>query len=98
MGDDLKDAQLDPSLSSTFTSAAEQSGKLGLGAHLSLDCYYDNYTLVQMNLLPLVVTMIAAPDVNTQLLHACMPEAARLLEPVRISVLQTVLQSTTQES
>jgi hypothetical protein len=98
MGEDLKDAQLDPSLSSSFTAAAEQSSKLGLGSHLSLDCYYDNYTLVQMNLLPLVVTMIAAPDANVQLLHNVMPEVSRLLEPVRISVLQTVLQAATQES
>ena len=98
MGEDLKDAQLDPTLSSSFTTAAEQSGKLGLGYHLTLDCYYDNYTLVQMNLLPLVVTMLAAPDANIQLLHNCMPEISRLLEPVRMSVHQTVQQSATQEA
>ncbi len=98
MGDDLKDAQLDPSLSASFTAAAEQSGKLGLGAHLSLDCYYDNYTLVQLNLLPLVVTMLAAPDANVQLLHNCFPEVSRLLEPVRLSVHHAVLQAATQES
>lgn len=97
MGEDLKDAQLDPTLSSSFTAAAEQSGKLGLGGHLSLDCYYDNYTLVQCNLLPLVVTMLAAPDANIQLLHNCMPEIARLMEPVRMSVHATVMQAATAE-
>jgi hypothetical protein len=66
--------------------------------HLSLDCYFDNYTLVQMNLLPLVVTMLAAPDANVQLLHNCMPEITRLLEPVRISVQHTVMHANTHDA
>jgi len=98
MGGDLRDVELDPSLSSSFSAAAEQSGKLGLGCHLSLDCYFDNYTLVQMNLLPLVVTMLAAPDANVQQLHNCMPEITRLLEPVRISVQHTVMHANTHDA
>jgi hypothetical protein len=97
MSDVLSELQVDPALSSSFTSAAEQSGKLSLGFNLSLTSYFDNYTLVQMNLLPLVVSLLAAPDANVQLIQNCMPEIARVLEPVRQSVQQTVLHSSREE-
>lgn len=97
MGDVISELQVDPSLSSSFTSAAEQSGKLSIGYNLSLTSYFDNYTLVQMNLLPLVVSLLAAPDANVQLINNCMPEIARVLEPVRTSVQQTVTQTSREE-
>jgi hypothetical protein len=97
MGDVISELQVDPSLSSSFTSAAEQSGKLSIGVNLSLTSYFDNYTLVQMNLLPLVVSLLAAPDANVQLITNCMPEIARMLEPVRTSVQQTVMQTSREE-
>lgn len=93
MGENLADLHIDPALSSSFTSAAEQSGKLSIGFNLSLTSYYDNYTLVQMNLLPLVVSLLADTDANVQLIQNVMPEIARVLEPVRQSVQQTVMQS-----
>lgn len=93
----LKDAQIDPALSSSFSAAAEQSSKLNLGVHLSCVCFYDNYTLVQINLLPIVVSIIAQPDVNVQLIRNCMAEIHRVLEPVRLSVQQTVMQTSTHE-
>lgn len=97
MGDVLSDLSVDPLLSSSFTAAAEQSGKLSIGFNLALTSYYDNYTLVQMNLLPLVVSILAAPDANVQLIRNCMPEIARVLEPVRQSVQQSVMQAAREE-
>lgn len=93
----LSELHFDPALSASFTSAAEQSGKLSIGFNLSLTSYFDNYTLVQVNLLPLVLSVLAAPDVNVQLIQNSIPEMARVLEPVRQSVQQTVMQAAREE-
>jgi len=94
----LKDVHVDPGLSSSFTSQSDQSSKLGWGPTLSIVSYYDSYTLLQINLLPLVVTLLASPDANVQQLENLRGEIAHLLEPVRTSVATTVNQQATQES
>lgn len=98
MSDECVSFQFDPLLSSSFPAAAEQSGKLHLGTPLSIVSCYDNYVIVQINLLPLVVTLIAAVDVNVQLLLNIRSEMSRLLEPVRSSVQQTNLQAMAHET
>lgn len=64
----MPEAASRPNLLATFSISCEQAGKLGLGTNNSLVCVYDNYQVVQMNFLPLIVTLLAREDANTGLL------------------------------
>jgi hypothetical protein len=99
MGSSWKDIMLDSGVSSSFASVSEQCSKLALGVNISQTTMFDNYTLVQVNMLPLVVSMLALPECNLQLLTNALPELSRVLEGVRQSVAaqQSALHSTALE-
>jgi hypothetical protein len=90
MSEALSELQLEPHFSSSLATCSDQASKLSLGQNRSLVAYFDNYSLIQMNLSPLIVTLFAPPDCNLQLIYNLMPEINRILEPVRQSVLKTV--------
>jgi len=50
---------------STFGMATDQGSKLGLGKNNRVIVMYNNYQIVQMNKLPLVISFIASHDCNT---------------------------------
>ncbi|GLH04741.1 hypothetical protein R5R35_009126 [Gryllus longicercus] len=75
-----------PSFLSTFAMAADQGGKLGLGKHKTLICMYSTYQVVQVNRLPLVITLIASETANTGLLLALEPLVEPLLSDLRGAV------------
>ncbi|XP_014206941.1 ragulator complex protein LAMTOR3 [Copidosoma floridanum] len=50
---------------STFGMATDQGSKLGLGKNNTVIVMYNNYQVVQMNKLPLVISFIASQDCNT---------------------------------
>ena len=64
----MPEAASRPNFLATFPISSEQASKLGLGTNQNLVCMYDNYQVVQMNYLPLVVTLLAREDANTGLL------------------------------
>ncbi|KAL1518368.1 hypothetical protein ABEB36_002002 [Hypothenemus hampei] len=55
---------LKPSFISTFCIAIDQGSKLGLGKTNNLICTYNQYQVVQMNKLPLIVTFVANQKCN----------------------------------
>lgn len=65
---DIPEAATRPGFLATFSMATEQASKLGLGANKSLVCLYDNFQVVHLNFMPLVVTLLAKVDANTGVL------------------------------
>jgi mitogen-activated protein kinase kinase 1 interacting protein 1 len=56
---------LKPGFLSTFASATEQAGKLGLSQNRSIICMYSGHQLIQFNHHPVVVTLLARESANT---------------------------------
>ena len=77
---------LSSTLPSLYATAAEQAGKLGIGHNQYLITTFPNHTLLQLNLLPVVVTLVASPDVNVGLLVNAIPELRVKLETTRQTV------------
>ena len=59
---------LRPGFLSTFPLASDLAGKLGFGKNDYFVCNYSNHTIVQFNLQPLTISLIAAESTNTGLL------------------------------
>lgn len=77
---------LSSALPSLFATAAEQAGKLGIGRNQYILTTHSNHTLLQVNLLPVVVTLVASPQVNVGLLINAIPELKAKLEGTRQTV------------
>ena len=77
---------LSSALPSLFATAAEQAGKLGIGNNNYIITTHDNHTLLQLNLLPVVVTLVASPAVNIGLLINTIPELRVKLDATRQTV------------
>jgi len=82
----VSDSPLSSTLSALYATAAEQSGKLGIGQNQYVLTTYTNHTLLQLNLLPVVVTLVASADVNVGLLLNAIPELRVKLEATRQTV------------
>jgi len=57
-----------PASLSTISCAAERANKMGLGLTEFITCQYENYTLINFNYDPLVVTLVADSKANIGLL------------------------------
>ncbi|XP_047467943.1 ragulator complex protein LAMTOR3 isoform X1 [Mugil cephalus] len=57
---------LRPGFLSTFALATDQGSKLGLSKNKSIISYYNTYQIVQFNRLPLVISLIASNNANTE--------------------------------
>ncbi|XP_055537563.1 ragulator complex protein LAMTOR3 homolog [Wyeomyia smithii] len=75
-----------PAFLSTFTLAAEQSNKLGLGKNRNIISVYADYQVVQMNKLPLVVTFIGAENCNIGHILAMDQQIDVMLEELKTAV------------
>jgi len=82
----LPESRVESSLSTAFNTASEQAGKLQLGANTYIICEYTDWTLLQLNLSPIIVHLISAPDVNLGLLINAIPELKLQLEGIRAEV------------
>ena len=84
--DTLPASPLATTLPPLFATAAEQAGKLGIGNNQYVLTKYTNHTVLQLNLLPVVVTLVASPDVNVGLLVNAIPELRVKLDATRQTV------------
>ncbi|CAG7716836.1 unnamed protein product [Allacma fusca] len=50
---------------STFANATEQASKLGMGKNNRVISIYQNYQVIQLNKMPIVITLIAKNNANT---------------------------------
>ncbi|CAG7716838.1 unnamed protein product [Allacma fusca] len=50
---------------STFANATEQASKLGMGKNNRIISIYQNYQVIQLNKMPVVITLIARNNANT---------------------------------
>ncbi|XP_053681731.1 ragulator complex protein LAMTOR3 homolog [Sabethes cyaneus] len=75
-----------PAFLSTFTLAAEQSNKLGLGKNRNIISVYADYQVVQMNKLPLVVTFIGAENCNIGHILAMDQQIDAMLDELKTAV------------
>jgi len=82
----LSVSPLSSALPYLYAVAAEQAGKLGIGHNQYILTTYANHTVLQINLLPVVVTIVASPDVNVGLLVNAIPELRVKLEATRQTV------------
>lgn len=82
----LPEIVMKPAFLSTFTLAAEQSNKLGLGRNRNIISVYADYQVVQMNKLPLVVTFIGAENCNIGHILAIDHQIDAMLEELKTAV------------
>jgi len=71
---------------STFTNAMDQAGKLGMGKNNHIITMYQNYQVIQMNKLPVVVTLIAKNSANTGYLLTLEKTFEPLVQALRADV------------
>ncbi|XP_059475832.1 ragulator complex protein LAMTOR3 [Neocloeon triangulifer] len=81
--DDAPDKAMRTNFLSTFGIATDQGGKLGLGKTKSIICMYENFQVIQMNKLPLVVTFVTNSACNTGHVLALEPQLEPLLPVLR---------------
>ncbi|XP_058442824.1 ragulator complex protein LAMTOR3 homolog [Malaya genurostris] len=75
-----------PAFLSTFTLAAEQSNKLGLGKNRTIISVYADYQMVQMNKLPLVLTFIGTENCNIGHILSMDQQIDTMLEELKTAV------------
>ncbi|XP_069699594.1 ragulator complex protein LAMTOR3-A [Periplaneta americana] len=75
-----------PSFLSTFGMATDQGGKLGLGKNKALICMYSTYQVVQINKLPLVISLIGSVSCNTGQMLLLEQHIEPLLSDLRMAV------------
>lgn len=81
---------LRPAFLATFGAGTEQAGKLGLSKNKSIVSIYSTYQVVQINKLPLVLSLIASSQANTGALLGLEDELNDLLEDIKIAVESSV--------
>uniref|UniRef100_A0A1B6KI02 Roadblock/LAMTOR2 domain-containing protein n=1 Tax=Graphocephala atropunctata TaxID=36148 RepID=A0A1B6KI02_9HEMI len=79
---------LRPGFLSTFGMATDQGSKLGLGRNNAVICLYNNYQVVQINDLPLVVSFIASHNCNTGHILSHKQTLQQLLQSLKGSVVE----------
>ena len=80
------DFALMPSFIPTFTTASDQASKFGLGRNKTIISMYSNYQVVQMNKLPLILTLVGAESCNTGHILALEYYIDEHLKDVKIAV------------
>jgi len=84
--DSLSDRSIDYRFSCLFASASDQASKLGLGANSHIIARYTELTVVQVAILPLLVTVVCSDKVNIGLVVNAIPELKAKLEGTRVGV------------
>ncbi|EDS33045.1 mitogen-activated protein kinase kinase 1-interacting protein 1 [Culex quinquefasciatus] len=83
----LSEIVMKPAFLSTFTLAAEQSNKLGLGKNRNIISVYADCIVIQMNKLPFVVTFIGTENcLNIGLILAMDQQIDTMLEELKTAV------------
>ncbi|KAG8331000.1 Ragulator complex protein lamtor3 [Homalodisca vitripennis] len=68
--------------------ATDQGSKLGLGRNNAVICLYNNFQVVQINDLPLIVSFIASHSCNTGHILNHKQTLQQLLQPLKGSVVE----------
>ncbi|XP_046673263.1 ragulator complex protein LAMTOR3-A [Homalodisca vitripennis] len=82
------ESALRPCFLSTFGMATDQGSKLGLGRNNAVICLYNNFQVVQINDLPLIVSFIASHSCNTGHILNHKQTLQQLLQPLKGSVVE----------
>ncbi|KAL9694769.1 hypothetical protein quinque_014054 [Culex quinquefasciatus] len=86
-GKNCRKSSRKPAFLSTFTLAAEQSNKLGLGKNRNIISVYADCIVIQMNKLPFVVTFIGTENcLNIGLILAMDQQIDTMLEELKTAV------------
>merc|ERR1712168_997987 len=80
------DNALKPRFLSTFGIATEQASKLGLQSNKSLVTIYNNFQVIFLNKLPLIVTMISSADSNVGMILALEDELEDILGVIKTAL------------
>lgn len=73
-----------PGFLSTFPLASDLAGKLGFGKNEYFVCGYEKHTIVQFNIQPLTISLIADESTNTGLLLNLGKDLATSLEAEKL--------------
>jgi hypothetical protein len=73
----------DAAFTAAFSVATEQAAKLALGNNQTITGVYSNMTVVHVNHLPIVISLIGSDRVNVGTLLACVPKLKSSLESTR---------------
>lgn len=63
-----------------------QCARLGMGSTNSMTCTFEKYTVVYLNVAPLVVSVVGTAEMNVGLMHGLLPDIKSRLESVRASI------------
>lgn len=67
----------------TYASSCDQAQKSGLGNNEKIVVFYDNVIVIQFNVLPLVITLLADVKANVGLILQLEHDLASAIEPLR---------------
>jgi len=81
--EDVDTAAFEGLFSSVFALASDQAEKLPFGTSKSTVAFFERCVLVQLDVCPLVVSLVAASDANVGALLDLAPQLKTALEPVR---------------
>ncbi|CAH1246684.1 ragulator complex protein LAMTOR3-A-like [Branchiostoma lanceolatum] len=77
---------LRPGFLVTFSMAADQGSKMGLGKNQRIVCMYSAYQVVHFNKAPLMVTLVANSTANTGMILSLEDELTDALQDLRQAV------------
>jgi hypothetical protein len=75
-------------MTATFVAATDQAGKCHIGKNKSITTFYENRIIVQINAMPLVITVAAEPSANVGLVLQTQKDILTAVEPLRQQLLQ----------
>lgn len=76
-------AALESQFAIVFAKASEAADKLHLGKTKTALVCASEFVLVQVSMVPLVLSVVAAPDANVGMILHLLPALQRVLDPVR---------------
>eukprot|EP00455_Lapot_gusevi_P038164 TRINITY_DN4275_c0_g1_i9.p1 TRINITY_DN4275_c0_g1~~TRINITY_DN4275_c0_g1_i9.p1 ORF type:complete len:146 (-),score=38.40 TRINITY_DN4275_c0_g1_i9:304-687(-) len=84
--DSVAQSKSDSALSAAFTVATEQASKLQLGRNQTITSFYQDFVLIHVNHMPIVITLLASADANLGFLLSLVPRLKASLEPIRVKL------------
>eukprot|EP00696_Hemimastix_kukwesjijk_P005020 gnl/Hemi2/16401_TR5471_c0_g1_i1.p1 gnl/Hemi2/16401_TR5471_c0_g1~~gnl/Hemi2/16401_TR5471_c0_g1_i1.p1 ORF type:complete len:128 (+),score=38.83 gnl/Hemi2/16401_TR5471_c0_g1_i1:101-484(+) len=72
----------------TFSVALEQANKMRFGKNTSITAFYNNFVLLHVNDLPLVISLIGQTDANVGMMQSISAEIVQALEPMRAAIIR----------
>jgi predicted regulator of Ras-like GTPase activity (Roadblock/LC7/MglB family) len=83
---DFNADSIDDTFTSTVALMSDQAGKLRQGKNDCITAIFGNHTMVHVNMMPLIVTLIANEQANLGTIRSLIPDLRLKLDVVRQSV------------